>query len=522
MCPMRCVKYLILLPLLLSCERVQVPQVPEDDTVYHDMIQLGERLEDPFEVENVTKAFESLYPSKAGRVGISPTDIYVRFLPRTEEEYRRLAAAVPSLLDHPVDYRIVREGDYYHDPSVPEGEITWQYAVVPIGFKFPDGIEHEVLHKCYIVEHDAATRASSDVDWQAVEREAYRLTGNGDMLAASTKASSAPSGRITVVDAAFNEGKPFGVAGVMVACNSFVKFSSTYTDRDGYYAMPVSFTGSPRYRLVFKNKKGFSLGFNLVLIPASISTLGKGEPEGLDANVLPSDNSLLFRRCVVNNAAYEFYTRCTQSDLDILPPPQGLVIWILSNLSGSCAVMLHQGTMVEVPLLSERYGEYMDLLNVFLPDITIGCKNHMDSYSEIYSIAVHELSHASHFVQAGEDYWKEYVGYVLETYVRTGDAYGEGRGDSAGYCDLGETWAYFMESTLFKERYGGGLPDLGTSWWFRPQILRYLYERGMTRGEMYKALKEDVCSMEDFQDELVTLYPDKESQIRQVFNRYGK
>lgn len=517
-------KRLILLPLalLFSCERVQVPQAPEDTTLYHDMIQLGERLEDPYEVDNVTKAIESLYPSKAGRVGISPTDTYVRFLPRTEEQYRQLAAAVPSLLDHPVDYRIVREGDYYHDPSLPDGEITWQYAVVPCDFSFPEGIEYEILHKCYIVEHDAHTRADSGIDWQAVERESYRLTGNGDMLAAETKGSSAPSGRITVVDADFNEGKPFGVAGVMVACNSFVKFSSAYTDRDGYYAMPVSFTGNPRYRLVFKNKKGFSLGFNLVLIPASISTLGKGEPEGMDVDVLPSDNSLLFRRCAVNNAAYEFYSRCTASDLGISPPPQGLVIWIFSHLDGSCAVMMHQGTMVEIPLLSERYGEYMDLLNVFLPDITIGCKESQDSYRKIYSTAVHELAHASHYAQVGDDYWKEYVRYVLESYVRTGEAYGDGRGDGAGYCEVGETWAYFMESTLYKERYGGGLPDLGTAWWFRPQILRYLYERGMTRGQMYKALNGDVCSMEDLQDELVSLYPDKESQIRQVFNRYSR
>ena len=522
---MRLLRHIILLPLLLllSCERVQVPQPPEDDTVYHGMIQLGERLEDPYEVGNVTKAIESLYPSKAGRVGLEPTDIYVRFLPRTEEEYRRLAAAVPSMLDHPVDYRIVREGDYYHDPSVPEGDITWQYAVVPSNFTYPKGIEYEVLHKCYIFEHDdAATRSSSGIDWQAVERESYRISGNGDMLAPTTKAASAPSGRITVVDTQFNEGKPFGVAEVLVVCNSFVKFSSAYTDRDGYYAMPVSFTGSPRYRLVFKNRKGFSLGFNLVLMPASVSTLGKGEPEGMDVCVGPSDNSLLFRRCVVNNAAYEFYSRCTPKDLDILPPPEGLVIWIMSMLKGSCAIMMHQGTMVEIPLLSERYGEYMDLLSVFLPDITIGCKDYGDSYSSIYSVTVHELSHASHFVKAGEDYWKEYVRYVLESWVRKGDAYGDGSGEGAGYCELGETWAYFMESTFYKDRYGGGLPDIGTSWWFRPQILRYLYERGLTRGQMYRALKEEVCSMDDFEEELISLYPDRESQIRQVFNRYAR
>lgn len=314
-------KRIVLVSVLLalfSCERVDVPSAPEHDVVYHGMIELGERLEDPYSVDNITKAIENLYPTKAGRVDVAPTDLYMRFLPKTEEEYRLLEASVSAITDHPLDYRIVREGDYYHDPEVPEGEITWQYVVVPGDFRVPEGIRCELIDKCYISEHDAYTRAS-DIDWQAVEREAYRITGNEAMLEPITKASPGnPTGRITVVDPALNEGKPFGVAEVMIVCNSFVKFSASYTDRDGYYSLPVAFSSEPRYRLVFKNRKGFSLGLNLVLLPASISTLGKGSPEGKDICVTPEDDAGLYRRCVVNNAAYDYYTRCSDKDLDIL------------------------------------------------------------------------------------------------------------------------------------------------------------------------------------------------------------
>ena len=432
-----------------------------------------------------------------------------------------LESTVKAISDHPLDYRIKREGDYYHDPSVPEGEITWQYVVVPSDYKAPEGIRCELIDKCYISEHDAFTRAG-EIDWQAVEREAYRLTGNEASYGALTKASAAcPSGRITVVDPLLNEGKPFGVAEVMVVCNSFVKFSSAYTDRDGYYEMPVSFSSEPRYRLVFKNRKGFSLGFNLVLLPASISTLGTGSPEGKDVCIDPSDDESLYRRCVVNNSAYDYYTRCVESDLDIMAPPKKLCIWILGGLSGGSAAMLHQGVVTDLGQLSEKLGKYSDLLNVFLPDITLGCKESSDYYS-LYSQTVHELAHASHYMQAGNEYWQQYIKYILASYVyEGGSAYGNGTGDGAGYCEVGEIWAYFMESALFKDRYGGSMPDVGTSFWFRPQILRYLYERGMTRGQIFKALGPDVTSVKELEDKLLTLYPERETQIRQVFNRYA-
>ena len=102
---------------------------------------------------------------------------------------RQLMEQGVELLDHPLDYRIVREGDWYHDPSVPEGEITWQYAVVPVGFDFPKNIRYERLDECYLPDHAPGTK-SDGIDWEAVEREAYRLTGNEAMLLPQTRFSN--------------------------------------------------------------------------------------------------------------------------------------------------------------------------------------------------------------------------------------------------------------------------------------------------------------------------------------------
>ena len=496
-------------------ERNRVRDVP------HEMIVLGQRLENPYKTENMSKALASVYPAKAGLVAVEPTDLYVRFLPKSQEELDMLKEADLQLLDHPMDYDILVEGDWYHDPEVPDEDVTWQYAVVPVGFDFPD-IEHQIIHNCFIPNESAETRASG-IDWEAVERQAYIMTGNESRLDDSpvTKGSRVtPSGRITIVDADANGGKPFGVAGVRVSCNSFVRFAHTYTDRDGYYVMPKNFSAKLRYRLIFENEKGFSIGFNKVLVPASLSTLGKAGPEGVNAEITSSSESKLFRRCVVNNAAYDYISRCRYEDMNILPPPYDLRIWLFHSLENSSAIMLHHGAVLDSKLVTSFFGEFASLLKFFLPDVTLGVEN-MNSYSELYSTVCHELAHSSHFAKVGTEYWNKYIKYIMESYISTGDAYGNGVSQDAGYCFVGESWAYYLESMMYKERYGGSVPSFGSSYWFYPQIFRYLDERGLSRSDIFSTLEGNVASREDLKTALIRHFPNKRTVIEQVFSRYG-
>lgn len=511
--------------MLDACDRsggLEDDSLLQNEKVYHGMIELGEKLEDPYTVENMQEALTKLYPTKAGRGDIKATDLYVRFLPADDAQLKRLQALDLYLMDHPMDYRIVREGDYYHDPEVGEEAITWQYAVVPQDFSFPEDIRYELLDECYISEHDPLTRADGDIDWLRVEEEAFRLTGNADLWVPRTKGgSSAPAGRITIEDPDFSGGKPFGVAGVKVVCNIFVKISITYTDRDGYYKMSKSFSGNPRYRLVFQNAKGFNIGLNLIIIPASVSTLGKGSPEGMDVHVNAGSDGALFRRCAVNNAAYDYYSRCKDTDLDIREPPKDLRIWIFPHLTSSSACMLHHGAFLSDDLLSEYLGNYLFVVKLFLPDITLGTKA-MD-YGGIYRMTVHELAHASHYAQVENPYWNQYIRYTIKSFITEGwDPYGSGGGSGAGYCEVGEMWGYFMESTLYKDRYGGTLPIYGNRFWFKPDIFLNLYERGVSRKEIFRALKKEVTTIDDLKDQLVSLYPDREQMIEESFRSYGK
>lgn len=367
--------------VLAGCDKtIEIDPYKSDETdaahISHEMIVLGEKLEDPYSVTNMTKALQSLYPTKATRINISPTDIYARFLPADDDQMAALQEMGVEFLDHPMDYAIVKDGDYYHDPDLKDDEITWQYCVVPEDFIFPRNIKYEILDYCYISENDPATRAAdNEIDWQAVEMESFRLTGNEAMISTpETKSAGKPQGRITIIDDKANGGKPFGLPGVKVVCNVFVKFSSAYTDRDGYYKISKTFYSRPRYRIMFKNKAGFAIGFNLILVPASMSTLGKGPNSGLDFTIDKNSNNKLFCRSVITCAAYDYITMCKEKEDGVTPPPGSLRIWLFRGLNSSSACMLKHGALIDNTIIGKYLGTFADLLKVFLPDLTIGTK----------------------------------------------------------------------------------------------------------------------------------------------------
>ena len=200
------IKLMLMAILALSCSKDGLRTERGLDYTYgrhipHNQIVLGDRLQNPYTTENMAKALKSLYPTRADRVDVKTTNLYVRFLPDDQKQYDLLRSMGLDLMDHPMDYDILVDGDWYHDPDVPEGDVTWQYAVVPRNFSFPD-IRYEVLDECYIAENDPGTR-SDGIDWEAVEREAYVLTGNESRLSSPVTRSSekvTPSGRITIED----------------------------------------------------------------------------------------------------------------------------------------------------------------------------------------------------------------------------------------------------------------------------------------------------------------------------------
>jgi hypothetical protein len=63
-------------------------------------------------------------------------------------------------------------------------------------------------------------------------------------------------------------------------------------------------------------------------------------------------------------------------------------------------------------------------------------------------------------------------------------------------------------------------PTFGTSYWFNPQIFRYLNERGLKTSELFSVLTSEVVSKADLKESLISAFPSRKSVIEQVFNRY--
>lgn len=513
------------LSVALSCSKnpidVSGSVTLSDEEQSHDRIVLGERLDNPYSIDNVKAAFSQLYPTKSSDQ-VKFTDYYVRFLPSSAEELDRLRDMGLELLDHPMDFEVLRDGDWYHDPSIDEEDITWQYAVAPSNFIFPKDIRYEIIQECFLADNARGTKAFDDVDWEQVEKKAYEISGNGAMweeCEALTKADGAvqPCGRITIVDEKYNDGQPVGVAGVKVECNVFIKFSSSYTDRDGYYKMSGKFSSRPRYRIVFRNTKDFTIGFNTILYRGSVSGLGKNDPAGVSLCVTKESERKLFRRCVVNNAAYEFITYCLAHAIPA--PPAGLCMWIFDDATSSSSIMLHHGVLL--PSQTQNFFAALAtwIIGFFAPDVTLGTKN-AETFSDIYSITVKELASAALFTKMGKSYWNNLQTYIYMDKLFGSQLYGDGRGENAGLCGVTQMYSFYLHNRCYQDRYGGSNPMLGCEYWFHPQILTYLESRGLSLHQIAQAFTPEVTDLVKLKEKLIGLYPTYKNAVNQTFERY--
>lgn len=145
---------------------------------------------------------------------IEATHLYVKFIPKTENELdiiKRDSTLV--LYDYPLDYEI-GEGDVYRDPDIPEGQPTPQYCAVNIDYQFSAEVEYEIIEELYIPDEDNDENKSSRnlrLSQSFVEQlvdESLRITGNlkeNESESETSKLASRaskwrPAGRILVWD----------------------------------------------------------------------------------------------------------------------------------------------------------------------------------------------------------------------------------------------------------------------------------------------------------------------------------
>lgn len=111
--------------------------------------ELGRQYASVFNVENVKNAWNALSPNKI--TILQPNHLYIKFTPANPEELSRLSESGLPLYTYPLDYEVIRYGDYMRNPDLEPNGIPSFYTCLPAGKSIPD-VSYELLDKLYLLD----------------------------------------------------------------------------------------------------------------------------------------------------------------------------------------------------------------------------------------------------------------------------------------------------------------------------------------------------------------------------------
>lgn len=546
--------------LIVSCDRMILSEdyvgnsdgtpVNNSQIIGKGPITLGEKLANPYSLKNMQKALDTLLHTKGlAPIHLDPTDAYVRFRPTDTLEYRLLMEENLELFDYPLNYDLLTDGDYYHDPSIPEDEITWQYTVIsttlvetdieyeeidydiideddlPVFYLItgePVQVSGRILDVCYFPENDPNVKSGGGLPVSAEELEAmaFELAQLPEeyKLIPNTKASEyTPNGYIQMSIDSIDT----GVKGVKVRAQRLLRWDSVYSSPTGHFVISKKFGPKVNLSVVYENEYDFVIWGNYAFLsPAKHTFPDCATTQPIYATLTKENQKRAWKWAIVNNSAYDYYDYCTSEGIP--QPPANLKIWCLNFSSFTSAPMLHHLKGYKIgavavgvaflcghPLLAPLGAGVVGLLCIALPDLFIDITS--DTYYEIATSTKHELSHASHYSTVGESFWGKYINYIVTHW-----GYGNGESTSEGryICELGESWAYAHERYLYPG------DKSGYSLWFAPSIdaIEALLEDGCISVEDYfSQLKCNTYSINDVYRGLITKNSSAKTKIDMAF-----
>lgn len=478
--------------LLIGCEKEDfLDDLSEKNTSTELNSFIGKKLENPYSVTNMRKAYNNLMNNSKSKqkndqaIGnesdIKVTDLYVRFFIEDADQLEKLEADSLNFSILPLDYEILKEGDLEIEEKDLEGEGYWLYTSVPVRYQLPGEIKHEILEELFLPEleddqdEDENTRQRSSYLKSAfsasfleeLEDESLRLTGNleeaneeSDNSIKARKPKRRPQGHIRVQNTTTGAIDP--VIGVKVKVRRWFKWGKGYTDNNGFYSVDNTFRRDVNYEVVFKNSRGFKIWPSMISVSSGRYSGGKHGSGG--HSITFSTNSKGWRFSTVNNATVHYNNYCDQ--FGIGKPHNNLRIVAQDKTGSSSAPMLRRvwgkvGFTTNsqlVTFLSKANGitiaanSLWIVTKLILPDVIIKAAPSQGT-AGVFETTFHELAHASHCKQVGSAYWIKYINYII-----TYGAYGDGHGMNNGVVAVGEMWGYHMGYFLTLQHFGNNNP----------------------------------------------------------------
>ncbi len=504
----------------------------------------GVKVPNPYSVEAMKAACDVLYPTTRTEGSISDevivaTHIYARFLPADKEQMDYLLDTGWELFNYPLDVEFDYDPSEYHDPSLPDDQITWQYTVIPIDTTLPTDITYEILEECYIPDDDEETEietTAGTIDIAAIEAVSVNYAETGVMdPAASTMALARHTytGTITV------DGYP--VEGIKVRIVGLLLSSTTTTNANGTYSISGRLGTSPKTEICFVNHANYiAFGYNHNLDLPSKVNIGTSR----SINFTSQNNTKGWILSHMNRATNMFYDRCAELGLTL--PPFNLRMWSIPYFEGASCPMFSHGTSFYISSVN-RYATgcikdrvianlleraIRNLLYKFGPDICLCDIN--DNRRVIYQHVFHELAHASHFRCIFNDaqWWADVIDYELECILASGfeDIYGTPNTPNNEHCGVAEMWAHAVGNIFYKELYervdiresqSTYPPREDGPYWFRPEIIWDLYLAGIPLTTLEGGLTRYTNSIQTYKQILLSRYPQYSYEINQIFTRHG-
>ncbi len=233
------------------------------------ILELGDPLNNPYKEDAMVNALISLHDEgilrEVGTNDIPANFYYARFLPANDEELRELEGISNlDLYEYPLDREIIVKGTYYQDPAIPEGQITWQYCVYPIGQQIPQQIRKEILGQLFLNDQDIGPRPNiTDGQYLEIERRSHELTNNeweGRLPGENERVASnwTPSGNIQAHDDLLGT-EP--LKGVKVRARRWFKTATGITNSAGNYTVNKSFNSGNKvnYSIVWERDGNFDI-----------------------------------------------------------------------------------------------------------------------------------------------------------------------------------------------------------------------------------------------------------------------
>ena len=297
------------------------------------------------------------------------------------------------------DYEIENPGTYYHDPTLADSAITYQYCVLPINYTFPN-IPSELLYHVYLPEAEGAISGrANDAKSQLLidmEYEAVRLTGNlsqsgnsGGRVQALLPSRWTPKGTITVWDDFL--GRQIPVEGAEVHARWFTNIATAITDANGYFS-----TSQFRYEVNYAIK--WERGHYDIRNGLITQAWYNGPKQKGDWNLdIAGGESLKYAH--IHRGAHKYFYGNT---LGLARPIN----------DGKSKISLIDGNKTGM-----YWGEWGSNI---LPDILIWSRWGDGTYKStefVFGTTMHELAHQAHYLFIGNVQFIQVSGIVFESWA---------------------------------------------------------------------------------------------------------